>query len=71
MEHALKREFSDTYSERFMDMYDIWKEAAYSDHDVTEESRVSMEAFVEDTVEAVNKKCKLGDKLRLTLRYAL
>lgn len=54
-----------------MDMYDIWKEAAYSDHDVTEESRVSMEAFVEDTVEAVNKKCKLGDKLRLTLRYAL
>ncbi len=71
MEHALKKEFSDTYSERFMDMYDIWKEAAYSDHEVTEESRVSMEAFVEDTVEAVNKKCKLGDKLRLTLRYAL
>jgi hypothetical protein len=71
MEHALKKEFSDTYSERFMDMYNIWNEAAYSDHDVTEESRVSMETFVEDTVEAVNKKCTLRDKLRLTLRYAL
>ena len=71
MEHALKKEFSDTYSDRFMDMYDIWNEAAYSDHDVTEESRISMEAFVEDTVAEVNKKCKLRDKLRLTLRYAL
>ena len=71
MERALKKEFSDTYSERFMDMYNIWNEAAYSDHEVTEESRTSMEMFVEDTVEEVNKKCKLRDKLRLTLRYAL
>ena len=54
-----------------MDMYNIWNEAAYSDHEVTDEARETMETFVEDTVEEVNKKCKLKDKLKLSLRYAL
>ena len=71
MEPALKREFSDIYSDRFMDMYRIWSEAAYSDHTVTEESRLLMEKFMKDTVNQVNEKCKFKDKLRLKLRYAL
>ena len=71
MEPALKKAFSGIYSERFMDMYNIWNEAAYSDHEVTDEARETMETFVEDTVEEVNKKCKLKDKLKLSLRYAL
>ena len=71
MEPALKREFSDTYSGRFMDMYKIWSEAAYSDHTVTEESRLVMEKFMKDIVNQVNEKCKFKDKLRLKLKYAL
>ena len=71
MEPALKKEFTEAYSERFMNMYDVWNEAAYSDHEVTEESRTTMETFIEDTVDQVYKKCGLRDKLRLRLRLAL
>ncbi len=71
MAPELKTEFSDSYAERFMEMYDVWKEAAYSDHVVQSNSRILMEAFMKDTVNEVNKKCKLKDKLRLKLKYAL
>lgn len=68
---ALMNEFSDTYVHRFREMYLLWSEAAYSDHDVTENTRVLMNAFMKDTVKMVDDKCKLKDKLRLKFRYAL
>ena len=71
MEPELKTEFSDAYAERFLEMYDVWTEAAYSDHVVQSNSRILMEAFMKDTVNEVNKKCKLMDKLKLKLKYAL
>jgi hypothetical protein len=71
MEPALKSVFSESYATLFMDMYKVWSEAAYSDHDVTDRTRLVMEAFTRDTVTQVKNKCKLRDKLRLHLRYAL
>lgn len=71
MEPELKMVFSDTYANRFMEMYDVWKEAAYSDHVVPGNSKILMEAFMKDTVSEVNKKCKLREKLKLKLKYAL
>jgi len=71
MEPELEREFSETYSGLFMEMYDMWNEAAYSDHAVPEGSRLLMEGFMKETINQVQKKCKLRDKLRLKLRYAL
>lgn len=71
MEPALEREFSDTYSGLFMEMYDMWNEAAYSDHEIPEGSRLLMEGFMRETIDQVKKKSKLRDKLRLKLRYAL
>ena len=71
MEPALKSAFSDSYANLFMDMYKVWSEAAYSDHDVTDRTRLVMEAFTKDTVNQVKNKCKLMDKLKLKLLYAL
>lgn len=71
MEPALRSEFSDHYANLFTEMYDLWREAAYSDHEIPERSRLLMETFTEDTVKYVKDKCKLRDKLRLRLRYAL
>ena len=52
-------------------MYSVWNEATYSDHDVSERTRLVMETFMKDTIEQVNKKSKFMDKLRLKLKYAL
>lgn len=71
MEPALKSTFSESYANFFMDMYKVWSEAAYSDHDVTDRTRLVMETFTKDTVNQVKNKCKLRDKLKLKLLYAL
>ncbi len=71
MEPALKKDFSDAYAKLFMDMYKSWSEAAYSDHPVSEKTRLLMEAFTKDTAEQVKKKSKLMDKLKLRFKYAL
>ena len=68
---GLKDEFSDSYAQRFKDMYTIWSEAAYSDHAVSEEARTLMDRFMKDTTESVKDKCKLRDRLRLRFRHAL
>ena len=68
---GLKNEFSDTYARRFRDMYVIWSEAAYSDHSVSEEARLLMNTFMEDTIKQVKDRCRLRDRLRLIFRHAL
>lgn len=68
---ALKTEFSDSYAERFKEMYTIWSEAAYSDHTIPEESRLQMSGFMKDTIESIKKKCRFRDRLRLRYRHAL
>jgi hypothetical protein len=67
----LNDEFSDSYTSRFRDMYKIWSEAAYSDHEVSEEARELMDSFMNDTIKQIKDKCKLRDILRLRLRHAL
>ena len=52
-------------------MYELWSEAAYSDHQVSEDSRILMNAFMKDTISTVKKNSKLKDKLRMHFRYAL
>lgn len=71
MAPALSDEFSENYSDRFCSMYNVWSEAAYSDHSVSEETRFLMESFMKDTIDQINSKCRFRDKLRLKLRYAL
>ena len=67
----IKNEFSDSYAKQFRDMYIIWSEAAYSDHAVSEDARLLMDTFMEDTIKQVKDRCKLKDRLRLRFRNAL
>lgn len=63
--------FSESYAGRFRDMYTIWSEAAYSDHEVSEDTRLLMDTFMEETIKKVKDKCNFRDRLRLRFRHAL
>ena len=67
----VKKEFSDSYAKQFKDMYIIWSEAAYSDHTVSEENRLLMDSFMEDSIKQIKGRCRLMDRLRLRYRHAL
>ena len=68
---AVAREFPSDYGRRFGSMYDLWKEAAYSDHAVSDESLQDMKLFMKETVELSKGKCSFKDKLKIIFRYAL
>ena len=68
---AVSREFTSDYGKRFGSMYELWKEAAYSDHAVSDQSLRDMKVFMEDTIKFSKNKCTFKDKLKIKLRYAL
>lgn len=65
------REFTGDYGRRFGSMYDLWKEAAYSDHAVSEENANDMKSFMGDTVKLAQTKCTFKDKLKIKFKYTL
>lgn len=68
---SLREKFADPYPDRFCLMYNVWSEAAYSDHDIPEENRWLMETFMKDTIDQINDRCKFREKIKLRLRHAL
>lgn len=67
----IKADVSQHYAERYTGMYELWKEAAYSDHDMNEDRRMEMDAFLKDTVSMIKEKCDLKTRLLNTVKYAL
>ena len=43
---AVASMFSQDYANRFRDMYLLWREAAYSEHEIEETTRADMEGFL-------------------------
>ena len=68
---SIRENYSDNYAERYQDMYRLWSEAAYSDHDVSAKTLRDMDIFMQDTIKMVEKKASFTDKLRIRLKYAL
>jgi len=68
---AVSKEFSGEYGSRFDSMYSLWKEAAYSDHAVSEESLHDMKSFMSDTIKLVKNKSTFGEKMKIKFRHAL
>jgi hypothetical protein len=68
---AISREFSEDYARRFFVMYKLWSKAAYSDHKLSEKDHHEMDSFMNDTIDMVNRKSSLGEKLRFKIKYAL
>ena len=63
--------FSKDYADRYNDMYLLWREAAYSEHEINENDRTSMESFLKDTTGMVKDKLSFGDKIRTLFKYSL
>lgn len=59
------------YAERYMDMMDMWKQAVYSDHLLTDDDRRTMAGFMDDTIRMVKGKINWREKLRIRFKYAL
>lgn len=68
---AIRADVSEQYAERYTDMYELWKEAAYSDHEMTEDRRNEMKSFLGDTMDMIREKSDIKTRLVNTFRYAL
>lgn len=68
---VIRADVSGEYADQFAGMYELWKEAAYSDHEMTEERRLEMNSFLQDTIRMIREKSSLKTRLVNTVRYAL
>ena len=68
---VIRADVSEAYADRYTDMYELWKEAAYSDHEMTEDRRSEMNSFMTDTMKMIREKSDLRTRLVNTFRYAL
>ena len=67
----IRADVSEQYAERYTNMYELWKEAAYSDHEMTEDRRGEMKNFLGDTMKMISDRSDIGAKIRNTVKYAL
>lgn len=67
----IRADISEQYADRFTGMYELWKEAAYSDHDMTAERKTEMNFFLQDTIGMIREKSDLRSRLVNTVKYAL
>ena len=67
----LRKDVSDQYSNYFKSMYVLWREAAYSDHEMAEEKRTAMSEFLEETTDMVKRDLAFKGKIRTAFKYAL
>ena len=68
---VIKADVSGQYADRYSEMYELWKEAAYSDHEMTEAGRSKMSSFMKDTMSMIREKSDFRSRLINTFRYAL
>ena len=64
------KEFSQKeYADKYLNAVNIWQEALYSEHNMTEVQRAFMRSFMEDTMEMVNKNVGILTRFKLSLGY--
>ena len=68
---SLRHAVSDQYSNYYSSMYVLWREAAYSDHEMAEEKRAAMKEFMNETTDMVKRDLDWRGKLRAAFKYAL
>jgi hypothetical protein len=59
------------YVERFKDMNNLWEQAAFSDHEITEKDMDTMDEFMEDTIDMTIEKLRFRDRILARTKYAL
>ena len=68
---AVSKAFSADYGNRFDSMYSLWKEAAYSDHAVSDENLQDMKGFMNETIRLIKNKSTFKEKMKIKFRHAL
>jgi hypothetical protein len=71
LEPLIRADISEPYADRYTEMYELWKEAAYSNHEMDEERRSEMKSFLGDTVDMIKEKSDLRTRIVNTFKYAL
>ena len=59
------------YVDRYDSMMKMWREAVFSDHELTEANRMTMASFMKDTINIAKKKSGWKEKLKVRFKYAL
>jgi hypothetical protein len=59
------------YAGRYVKMLELWKEAAYSDHEMQTGDRQEMESFMKETMEMVKSELSFSQKADVRFKYAL
>lgn len=67
----IRADVSEEYADSYKGMYELWKEAAYSDHEMREESRNEMNMFLQETISMIRGKGNFRNNLINTIKYAL
>ena len=62
---------SEQYSKYFSSMYVLWREAAYSDHEMREDQRAAMHEFMDETANMIKRDLDFRGKIRTAFKYAL
>ena len=61
----------ESFSSRYESMLALWKEAAFSEHEMSDESRQSMQEFLDEAVRLTKEQADWRKKLSIRFRYAL
>ena len=68
---VIRSDLSEEYADRYEGMYEMWKEAAYSDHDMSEDNRSEMKSFLDETISLFKDNSDLQSRVTAAVRYAL
>lgn len=68
---ALQDAMSEDYQQEFEAILPLWREAAYSDHEMTAQQRKAVRAFLKRTGDEIWEKADWRERLRLQYRCAL
>lgn len=71
MTRDVKRLYSEDYAKQFREMYSLWREAAYSDHEISDIDRKDMYRFMQNTENVASANWNKIQKLSVILKYAL
>lgn len=67
----VREEMSREYAYRYEDMYDLWQEASYSDHEMSDDQRKEMSGFMHETIDIIREGSDFKDRILTKIRYAL
>lgn len=68
---VIRADVSEQYANSYEGMYELWKEAAYSDHEMTEDNKLEMSNFLRYTMGMIKDKSGFAKNILNTIKYAL